>query len=370
MGLYLAALLEEKGLRVDLLERGAAADPERHEGLIHLGGLSEPGGLDEALDVILDAQAAARRMAPRLGGTAGGLFALVCDRGDGRLGRSHEIEPIRAPLGGLEGLARVALREWPRASVRLIDIAAARQPVEVAHALARELSRGGDDLAVALDDEDRRLVLEGDPLAPSDDPPLPRELPLLMGPGAVILVALAGEAPTAALEALARQSRGAHLLLLGGEARAETVAVLEATGARAQALAVAPQDVVELLDALFEVRRALGAITGVIWAGGPSPVPHRLTALPEERAAQVLGQRAGAFTALMAATAGDPMRLLVVVQESAAALPVEFGPRDVGQSAEVSAAAALEAMARAEKERRGEDCQVFVLAPWMLEAAS
>src|SRR5690606_14594081 len=125
-----------------------AATLEDAAGLIDLSGLREVDDIDRAIEVNRDAFTFARAIARRLAGE-GGVYVTVQDTGGdfGLSGTSGD----RTWSAGLTGLAKTAAREWPRASVKAIDIATdGRMVDEIAEALASELLAGGPELEVGL----------------------------------------------------------------------------------------------------------------------------------------------------------------------------------------------------------------------------
>jgi acyl transferase domain-containing protein/acyl carrier protein len=199
----LVARLGEDGITATI----AATAPPDARGLIFLGGLRPGASPDDAAATAREAFRAARAVAPRLAGD-GGLFVTVQDTGGdfGLSGRQGD----RAWSGGLVALARTAAREWPRASVKAIDIeCGGRDADEIAAAIAGELRTGGLTFEAGLHADGTRttLVTAEDQDTPAGPPPLP--------PDAVVVVSGGGRGVTAeAITALARATRP-RLVLIG-----------------------------------------------------------------------------------------------------------------------------------------------------------
>ncbi|MFF0863711.1 SDR family NAD(P)-dependent oxidoreductase [Nonomuraea sp. NPDC003560] len=183
--------------------------PPEARGVVFLGGLREVASREEAIEVNGKAFAAARSVAGRFS-AEGGLFVTVQDTGGDFGLRGSQGE--RAWLGGVAALARTAAREWPKATVKSIDIEWAGQgPQAVAASIERELLAGGALSDVGLRADGRRVTLVthgGDELSGDafDD---------VLTPGSVVLVTGGGRGITgAAVRELARLARP-RLLLLG-----------------------------------------------------------------------------------------------------------------------------------------------------------
>ena len=87
--------------------------------VIFLGGMRAVSGVDEAIAVEREAFGIARSLAPTLT-EQGGLFITVQDTG-GAFGTTSTA-PERAFLAGLPALVKTAAQEWPKASLKAIDL--------------------------------------------------------------------------------------------------------------------------------------------------------------------------------------------------------------------------------------------------------
>ncbi|MEU7473771.1 SDR family NAD(P)-dependent oxidoreductase [Streptomyces sp. NPDC044984] len=289
--------------------------------------------------------AAVRGLADRLS-SAGGLLVTVQDTG-GDFGLSgNGGRPVH---GGLDALARTAAREWPLATVKAIDCArTGRSDKQVAAAIAAELTAGGPSITVGLPADGSRTVPLACPVAPGPVEPRAdadsvivvtggargvtasaiRELAAAHRPRLVLLgrtalaeepAGLAGATDEAGLiRLLATGPRQAPPAELAAEARRvlavrevrQTLRALEDAGSPTRYLSVDTRDEVVLRDALAEVRRDWGPITGVVHGAGV--IADRLIgAKTDEQFALVYSTKVDGLRALLAATADDPLSLLV-----------------------------------------------------------
>ncbi len=401
-------------LVVQLAQRGIDAEKVtvlqpngelHHRGAIVCAGLTSSDDHASLREANRRCFAAARALAPRLT-KDGGLFVCVGDSG-GDLGLEGR-GGARAWAAGAAGLIKSCALEWPQASLRAIDLERGDRHAEaLAAAIIDELQTGGSQLEVALGADGRRRVpqtREALQLATAGELPLSKE-------GAVLLVSGGGRGVTApALHELVRK-RHPRLVLLGrtplsepleddetrlaadeaalkrlliGRASAagqgvdaaaigrqvarilaqrairQTLAELEAEGAQAaRYLAVDVRDAAALSEAVAAVREEWGPIAGVIHGAGVL-ADKRLTDKTDEHFNCVYGTKIAGLEALLAATAQDPLELLVVFSSVAARTG------NLGQSDYAMANAVLEAVAASESARRGPSCRVRALAwgPW------
>ena len=388
-------LLSDRGVRT----RVSRHVPEEADGVIFLGGLATIDDPGDAIDVQRAAFEAARRLAARVE-TGSGVFVTVQDTGGdfGLSGRAAN----RAWLGGLAGLAKTAAQEWPRVSVRAIDIERGDRDVErVAAALAAELLEGGGELEVGLREDGRRITLETLPEAVRSGDPI-------VDGNAVIVVSGGARGVTAAaLRALARRHQpklailgrtalelepieyrgftepadlqaaiierakaaghlptpaGVRDELRSGQALREvrrTLADLEKAGADVRYYSVNVRDAKRVTKTLKRVRRHFGPITGIVHAAG-ALADRRLADQTDESFDLVFGTKVDGLRALLAATKADPVRLLVMFSSVAAR------SGNSGQSAYAMANEVLNKVASAEARRRGERCLVRSInwGPW------
>jgi acyl transferase domain-containing protein/acyl carrier protein len=179
----------------------AEAVPADADVVVFLGGLdaADPRAMHRA------AFEAAKVVAPRMTAN-GGLFVTVQDTGGSLTGDAYPWN------GGLTGLVKTLAQEWPKASVKAIDIAVAgRSPEGVADALVAELWAGGPEVEVGLAADGRRTTLCSTPAPVTPGAPA-------ISRDSVVVATGGGRGVTAAcLVALAR-AHGGHYALLGRSA--------------------------------------------------------------------------------------------------------------------------------------------------------
>ena len=391
--------LASRGIRADVVSQV----PPDARGVILLDGLRRVASVDGALDVERAAFRIARQIAGRME-AEGGVFVTVQDTGgDFGLGsyssagaEAGGTDPTRAWLGGLAALARTAAREWPRASVKAIDCAAAgRPPAVVADAIVAELLTGGAAITVGLRADGTRVTL--DLAGASASPGRPR-----IGPHSVVVATGGGRGVTAtALRLLARQHQP-RLLLLGrtplaaepeglsaatdeaalirllasrkhgapagvaAEARRvlavreirETLSVIERSGAGVRYAVLDVRDTAALSETLAAARSEWGPITGIVHGAGVL-ADSLIPAKTDEQFGYVFDTKVEGLRALLAATADDPLDVLCVFSSAAA----HFG--NPGQSDYAMANEVLNQVLSAERARRP-GCLVRAIGwgPW------
>jgi acyl transferase domain-containing protein len=345
--------LTRRGASATLWQDGAAL-PAGARGLILLDGLQS---VDAASSVEFHARAFERAKA--LGSaTQPSLLVTVQDTG-GAFGTSG-LEPSRAWVSGLPGLARTANQEWAQASVKALDVQrGSRAPVEMATAIVEELLQGGNDLDVGLAADGTRVVLQSVPEAVQ-----PEVLPLqdgavivasggARGVTAATLIALAargayrfallGRTPLAEESALTRAaSDDASLkraLLQEASARGESVAPAElgkrakallaarevratldaiaAAGSTAEYVPVSVTDAPALTAALDGVRAKWGRIDAVVHAAGVL-ADRKIEDKTRDQFDLVFSTKVAGLHALLTATAGDELKLLIMFSSVAA----------------------------------------------------
>lgn len=394
-----AALLKGLAARGLSAER-AATVPEDADGVLLLYGLQPCTGPEAAKALHRQTLASARSAASRLG-THGGLLVSVQDTG-GCFGLEGHDGGARAWLGGLPGLCKTAAQEWPRATVRAIDIeAGGRLPSELAAAIAQELLVGGDAPEVGLTAGGLRYVPE--------TVAAPVAAPRWSLPAASVVIATGGArgVTAAALLALCRVSP-LRLALLGRTALADepaecrgiddapglrrallqsarvagrepgpqelkqaaeavsyarevrrTLAEIASTGSTARYVCVDIRDAAAVSQALAAVRREWGPIAGLIHGAGVL-ADKRIADKTDEQFDAVFSTKVDGLAALLRATAADPLRLICLFSSVAG----RFG--NVGQADYAMANEVLNKVAQAEARQRGESCLVRSIAwgPW------
>ncbi|WP_437578421.1 SDR family NAD(P)-dependent oxidoreductase [Sorangium sp. So ce887] len=388
LGPALVAALAARGIAAE----HAAAVPRGARGAVFLGGLRDLATADETLAVHREAFLAAQAIAAKPA-----LFVTVQDTG-GDFGVAGS---DRAWVGGLPGLVKTAAMEWPEASCRAIDIERDGRPAaELADAIVAELLSGGVELEIGLRADGRRTT----PRSVRQDA---QPGPLPLGPSDVVVASGGARGVTAAtLIALARASR-ARFALLGrtaieddpvacrgadGEAALKAALVKAASSAgqkatpaeigRQVAKILANREVRATLDAiraaggealyvpadvndaravaaaLDQVRRAFGPVTAIVHGAGV--LADKLVAEKTvEQFDRVFSTKVDGLRALLGATAGDPLKAIVLFS-SIAARTGNKGQCDYAMANEV-----LNKVAAAEAARRP-GCRVKSLGwgPW------
>jgi len=392
----LVAALRERGFEADRCEATElAADVA---GVVYLGGLRQVDDVDAALAICTEGFVVAKAFAKRAT-EQGGVWLSVQDTG-GDFGLSGS---ERAWLGGLAGLAKTAAREWPRASVKAIDLQCADRAAEqLAEVLRDELLSGGVDLEVALRADGKRMGLQSAASAISGDrAPVVDSSSVIVASGgargvtATTLIALArdcqprfallGRTPLqdepqscrgvsgdaalkkallVAAKAEGRLPKPAELgakvrrILAAREVRA-TLAALQHAGSEAQYYAAAIQDESSVAAALEQVRANWGPITGVVHGAGVL-ADKRIADKTIDQLELVMSTKVGGLRSLLAATAVDPLAFICLFS-SVAARTGNAGQCDYAMANEI-----LNKVAALEQRRRGGACLVKSMnwGPW------
>ncbi len=410
VGSALAAPLAEALTRRGVKARASDQIAASTDAVVYLGALASiaSDGVGDALAITKHAFQVARAIAPKLAAKgapadrASGAFVVVSDLGgDFGLGGSE-----RAWLGGLTGLVKTARQEWPRASVRAIDLAggAGSSDPELAERLADELVAGGPEIEVGLGPNDQRVVLESVARGTTSG-----ALPLGRGDAIVVSGGARGVTASCVIELVRRT--GARAVLLGrstlddeapelanvqGDAQLKR-AVLELSKARGQTLtppelgkrverinasreiratleacrhaggdaryvAVDVQDGVGVAMALEPVRAEWGPVRAIVHGAGV--IADRFIAdKTDEQWDRVLDTKVHGLVALLEATKADPIRAIVMFS-SVAGRTGNQGQCDYASANEIlNKVAALEG-----KRRRAQGHDVVVRSlgwgPW------
>ncbi len=392
-----AALVTALGGR-GITARVVDAVPESADAVLFLGGLRAVETQGDAVAVNREAFRAARTVAPKLA-AEGGLFVTVMDTG-GRFAPDAS-DPLRAWLAGLPALVKTAAQEWPRASLKAIDLERAdRDATTLAEAIVGELLDGGAEVEVALAADGARRTLASVPVEVERGE-------AVIGEGDVVVVSGGARGVTAAsVVAWARETRARYVLLgrtplaaepaccagvtddaalkralladarergeavgpkaLGQQVRGVlaareirgTLAALEAVGAEGRYLAVDVTDREALGTALDGVRSDWGAIRGVVHGAGVL-ADRSIAQKTDADFDRVFDTKVAGLDALLGATAADPLRLLCLFS-SVSARCGNNGQSDYAMANEV-----LNKVARVEAARR-DGCLVKSLGwgPW------
>jgi NADP-dependent 3-hydroxy acid dehydrogenase YdfG/acyl carrier protein len=341
--------------------------------LIFLGGLRAVASVDEAVAVNHEAFHAAQAVAARFA-ASGGVLVTVQDTG-GDFGLSGG-DLTRAYLAGVSALARTAAVEWPSASVKAVDLErGGRSPAALAEALVEELFTGGAAREVGLHADGTRSTLRsvvravGAPVSAFDKSDVVLvsggargvtaasivELARRGSPRVVLLgrtqledepAACRGVSGDAELKrALMAQAQAAGQKLTPAELGARvarivatreiraTVEAIRAAGSEVRYLAVDVQDGPGLAAALAEIRSAWGPITAVVHGAGVL-ADKKIADKTQEQFDRVWGTKVTGLRALLAATAGDPLRFIGLFS-SVAARTGNLGQCDYAMANEV-----------------------------------
>jgi acyl transferase domain-containing protein/NAD(P)-dependent dehydrogenase (short-subunit alcohol dehydrogenase family) len=159
----LAQKLTAEGIRSKVVD----AIPEKARSVLFLKGLDTAGGdpCAGALESCMQAFKTARSVGQELF-THKGVFIVVGDSGPDTPSADNN-RPL-AWAAGLSALAKTAAREWPRASVKCIDVACTNHgPDDVARTILDELLRGGPEIEVGLSTNGKRWIRTAVPSAAS-----------------------------------------------------------------------------------------------------------------------------------------------------------------------------------------------------------
>ncbi len=391
----LVSALRERNLPAHLAGPiGAEADV-----VVILEGL-RPGAEDSdvAAGAIRDAFRSVSQVAPSFIGRGGILVSVQDTGGDFGLGGSP-----RAWVAGIAGIARTAALEWPKAVVKLLDVERAeREPSAVAAAIVEELCHGGAERDVGLAADGRRITLKASPRPLASPGALPLDAHSVVvatgggrGVTAVCLEAMAaatrcrfvllGRTPlveepaacrgvldNAAMKRVLRDTAlaagrtpspaelavEARYILAAREVRA-TMDAIRAAGGEVRYLAADVRERASVDSALQEARREWGPVAALVHGAGVI-ADSLLGRKTEAQFDAVFDTKVEGLRTLLAATAADPLRAILLFSSVAAF----FG--NAGQGDYAGANEVLNAVAALEARLRGPACLVKAVAwgPW------
>ncbi len=379
--------------------------PADAAGLVLLDGLRTLNHPQDGDAASRSAFVAARTAARRL--VDGGWLVTVQDTG-GAFGL-RDLPAERAWVGGLAALARTAAQEWPKATVKAIDLQrGGRDVAQLADVLVSEILGGGPEREVGLRADGERLALRSErvEVAPGVH---------TLGKDDVVVVSGGARGVTAATMIALGKATGARFVLLGrtalgdepveaasapddaglkralldaARARGEqvkpaelgaqvrrilswreirgTLASLAAVGSDARYVSVDVTDTPKLEAALSEVRADWGPVTAIVHGAGVL-ADRWIAEKTDEQFDRVYDTKVGGLRAMLDATASHPLKAIVLFS-SVAARCGNVGQVDYAMANEV-----LNKVAQAEAARRT-DCVVRSLGwgPWrggMVDAA-
>ena len=371
--------------------RAVDALPEGAKRCVYLGGLRRVE--DEAQAIAVNREAFV--VAQRLASVDDALFVTVQDTG-GHFGLRNA-DARRAWLAGLPALVKTAALEWPRATLKSIDVErGARDDAALAEAIAGELLRGGGEIEIALPAAGGRYTLKSvaRPVRPSLAAIEAGDVVVVSGGARGVTAACivewakqckarfvligrtplsdepadcAGVVDEAQLKRIVL-ARGASLTpnelsrevdrILGAREIRATLAAIEAQGAQARYASVAVDDATALAATLDRVRQDWGAIAGVVHAAGVL-ADRRIADKTLAQFDLVFGTKVGGLRALLAATAADPLKLLCVFS-SVSARCGNTGQSDYAMANEVLA----KVVAAEARKRPGLRAKSLGWGPW------
>lgn len=330
-GMLMAEHLGKAGYAVALHQRHDQI-PHDAEVTLLTWPLVEATHTDEAQRWVDEIVAVAQRLDGELRRQGG---ALIIAAYTGAFGL-EDAPPTQSPLLSLLGLIEPLSQRWEHAAVKLIDLDSPQTEMsELCELVLKELSGGGADPLVSIThDAQRRCFC----LTPADEPsPQAQHL----GPrDRLILTAHHAPHQLQLVYELATKTQ-AKLLWLSDTitpAQRQAHEDMQRAGASVELVEVNASGFGALFDVLQSYRKREGAISGMI-LGQYDPL--------------VLG-------VLMAATAGDTLRLLAFFNE-----PLAFG----STLAQHVASHQAYAVAARERQRRGPGCSVHALS-WPAHAHS
>lgn len=382
-----ASVLRSNGVDAHAVD----ALPDGAKRCIYLGGLRSVEDETQAMTVNREAFVVAQRLAA----VDDALFVTVQDTG-GHFGLSNT-DTRRAWLAGLPALVKTAALEWPRATLKSIDVErGARDDAALAEVIAGELLRGGGEIEVALPAAGGRYTLKSAARAV-------RPSVAAINTGDVVVVSGGARGVTAACivewaaqckarfvllgrtplrdepadcvgvvdEAQLKRvvlARGASLTpnelskevdrIVGAREIRATLAAIQAHGAQARYESVAVDDAAALAATLARVRQEWGAIAGVVHGAGVL-ADRRIIDKTLAQFDLVFGTKVGGLHALLAATVADPLKLLCVFS-SVSARCGNTGQSDYAMANEVLA----KVVAAEARKRPGLRAKSLGWGPW------
>ena len=373
--------------------------PENCDGLIYLGGLRKIVKEQDAIDINREALLAAKKIAGQL--TAdGGVFVTVQNTG-GDFGLSGQAGD-RVWLSGLTGLVKTAAIEWPKASVKAIDIDSnGLSNEQIASAICKEILTGGPELEVGLQSDGNRFRFRsysksaGDPgtalnensvivasggargitaktliqlakdikprlaligrTEPADEPECCRDAITDAEIKAALLQNAKENGKTLTPMDLNKQT---HKILSGREIKTNLEAMKQA-GSDVRYIVADVTHKTDISNALKLIRKEWGAITGIVHGAGV--LADKLIAEKTlEQFDRVFNTKVKGLKALLSATAKDDLRIICLFS-SIAGRTGNMGQSDYAMANEI-----LNKVADAEAVRRGGKCFVKSInwGPW------
>ena len=373
--------------------------PENCDGLIYLGGLRKIVKEQDAIDINREAFLAAQKIAGQLTAN-GGVFVTVQNTG-GDFGLSGQAGD-RVWLSGLTGLVKTAAIEWPKASVKAIDIDSnGLSNEQIASAICKEILTGGPELEVGLKSDGSRFRLRSYSKSAGEPGTALNENSVIVASGgargitAKTLIQLAkdrkprlaligrtepadepeccrGAITDAEIKAALLQNakengkvltpmdlnKQTHKILSGREIKTNLEAMRQA-GADVKYIVADVTHKTDISNALKLIRKEWGAITGIVHGAGV--LADKLIAEKTlEQFDRVFNTKVKGLKALLSATAKDDLKIICLFS-SIAGRTGNMGQSDYAMANEI-----LNKVADAEAVRRDGKCFVKSInwGPW------
>ncbi|MCP4599716.1 MAG: SDR family oxidoreductase, partial [Proteobacteria bacterium] len=391
----LASIMKANGIATEVVDE----IPDDCSGLVFLGGLKKVKNAAGAMDINKEAFLAAKKVAPRLA-EQGGLFVTVQNTGGDFSLSGKNSKSVW--LSGLSGLVKTAAIEWPKASVKAIDLERGRKsPKKLAEAIFKELANGGPELEVGIKTDGTRYRLDSYRESIQQKGGGIDEKSVIVATGgargvtAKTLIELArGTRPRLALlgrttlqdepaccegattdaelkRALMEDAKSTGTAItpreLGVETRRilavreinATLKTLAEAGSEAKYIPVDVQDSSGLDRVFAEIREEWGPITGIVHGAGVL-ADKLIVDKTEDQFERVFNTKVKGLSALLKSSANDPLTVICLFSSIAARVG------NMGQSDYAMANEILNKVATAEAAKRDGKCLVKSInwGPW------
>lgn len=334
-----AARLQERGIASVV---GSVDSPGEFGGVIHLATISAAGDFRAPTRELLG-------LAQRLGAEKTECFVTVTGLG-GRFGLEGVSAEHLGQAGAL-GFTKALAQEWTDATVKAVDVDPALGAETIARLVVAEVTSADRSPEVGLTREGRVAVA----LVPGTSAPDGTEL----GENSVVVVTGGAKGVGLKLARALGDQYGCAVALIGRSAPSPEVAKasqsVKAAGARSCTYHVADvKDPASVEACLKAVRATHGRIDGVVHAAGVL-ADALVGAKRASELDAVLDTKVGGARALLEATAGDSLKLVVLVGSWAGRF---------GNAAQTDYSAANEMMARLAVGRAGARTVAIDFPPW------
>ena len=354
---------------------------------------------DAAIAICKKAFRIAHRISPILS-KDGGIFITVQNT-NGDFGLSGATTP-NVFLGGIPGLVKTAALEWPKASVKSIDVNKSNKTdEEIADLLFKELTEGGPEIEIGLIDSEKRITLKNEEALAGEKRYYIDEKSVIIVSGgargvtAISTIELAKrfrpkivlfgrtkiveepdylkgiEGDAAIKKALLENAKQKGEVILPAKLGEETSKILaqreikdtldkiKQAGSQVKYFSVDITNYEKVKMCLDEVRNEWGEITGFIHGAGVI-ADKLIVDKTEEQFDMVFKTKVEGLRALLKATEQDNLRVLCLFSSVAGRFG-NMGQCDYAMSNEI-----LNKVANLEAKKRGESCIVKAInwGPW------